>query len=268
MQDKKKEIRVLFLGDIVGSIGRKGVAMLLPDIRKEYNIDIVIGNVENAAGGFGVTEKVIWEIIDAGVDILTSGNHIWDKKEGINILDSCERIIRPANYPRGVPGKGYIILSHFDEKICIINLQGRVFMEPLDCPFKIVEEIIEKVKNETKIILVDMHAEATSEKIAMGYFLDGKVTAVIGTHTHVQTADERILDGGTGYITDAGMCGAENSILGVGKEAVLNKFLLHIPQRFEVPEKGLFKMEGVIIEIEKETGKTKKIERLQRRGKV
>ncbi|MGB9857582.1 MAG: TIGR00282 family metallophosphoesterase [Dictyoglomaceae bacterium] len=261
-------MKILFLGDIVGGIGRKGVAMFLPKVKEEYNIDLVIGNVENAAGGFGITEKVVREIFNAGVDVLTSGNHIWDKKEGIPLLDSCERIIRPANYPKGVPGKGHIILSHFGKKICIINLQGRIFMEPVDNPFTVVEEVIEKVREETNIILVDMHAEATSEKIAMGYFLDGKVTAVIGTHTHVQTADEKILEGGTGYITDVGMCGAEDSILGVEKEAVLKKFLLQIPQRFEIPEKGLFKMEGVIIEVEENTGKTKKIERLQRRGRV
>ncbi|MCX7845750.1 MAG: TIGR00282 family metallophosphoesterase [Dictyoglomaceae bacterium] len=261
-------MKILFLGDIVGSIGRKGVSMFLPEVREEYNIDLVIGNVENAAAGFGITEKVIKEIIDAGVDILTSGNHIWDKKEGISLLDSCERIIRPANYPKGVPGKGYIILSHFEEKICIINLQGRIFMEAIDNPFTVAEEIVEKVRKEANIILVDIHAEATSEKMAMGYYLDGKVSAVIGTHTHVQTADEKILEGGTGYITDVGMCGAENSILGVEKEAVLKKFLLQIPQRFEIPEKGLFKMEGVIIEVEELTGKTKKIERLQRRGRI
>ncbi|MEN2984096.1 MAG: TIGR00282 family metallophosphoesterase [Dictyoglomaceae bacterium] len=261
-------MKVLFLGDIVGNIGRKGISLFLPEVKEEYNIDLVIGNVENAAAGFGITEKVVKEIIEAGVDVLTSGNHIWDKKEGIFLLDSCEKILRPANYPKGVPGKGYIILSHFGRKICIINLQGRVFMEAIDNPFTVVEEVVEKVKKETNIILVDMHAEATSEKMAMGYFLDGKVSAVVGTHTHVQTADERILEGGTGYITDVGMCGAENSILGVEKEAVLKKFLLQIPQRFEIPEKGLFKMEGVIIEIEESTGKTKKIERLQRRGRI
>ncbi|PMQ01865.1 MAG: metallophosphoesterase [Dictyoglomus sp. NZ13-RE01] len=265
MQDN---LRILFLGDIVGSIGRKGLSMFLPEVRREYNIDLVIANVENSAAGFGITEKVIKEIMEAGVDVMTSGNHIWDKKEGIPVLESCERIIRPANYPKGVPGRGYITLSHFGKKICIINLQGRIFMEPLDSPFKVAEEIIEKVADEAKIILVDMHAEATSEKIAMGYFLDGKVTAVVGTHTHVQTADEKILEGGTGYITDVGMCGAEDSILGVDKEAVLKKFLLQIPQRFEVPEKGLFKMEGVIIEVEESSGKTKKIQRLQRRGRV
>lgn len=263
-----KEMKILFLGDIVGSIGRKGVSMFLPQIREEYDIDLVIGNVENAAAGFGITEKVIKEIIDGGVDVLTGGNHIWDKKEGMHILESYERILRPANYPKGVPGKGYIILSYFGKKICIINLQGRIFMEAIDNPFTVVEDIVEKVKKDTNIILVDMHAEATSEKMAMGYFLRGKVSAVIGTHTHVQTADERILEGGTGYITDAGMCGAEDSILGVEKEAVLKKFLLQIPQRFEIPEKGLFKMEGVIMEIEEFTGKTKKIERLQRRGRI
>ncbi|MFN3699339.1 MAG: TIGR00282 family metallophosphoesterase [Dictyoglomus sp.] len=261
-------MNILFLGDIVGKIGRRGVGLLLPRIREEFNVDLVVANVENAASGFGITENVIKELRDYGIDVFTSGNHIWDKKEGIPLLEACENLLRPANYPLDVPGKGFIIFSHFDKKVGIINIQGRIFMEPIENPFYVVKNIVEEMRKYTKIILVDVHAEATSEKIAMGYFLDGLVTAVVGTHTHVQTADERILPGGTGYITDLGMCGAYDSILGVEKEAVLKKFLLQIPQKFTVPEKGLFKMEGVIIEVDEENGKTKNIIRLQRRGEI
>ncbi|ACI18720.1 TIGR00282 family metallophosphoesterase [Dictyoglomus thermophilum] len=261
-------MNILFLGDIVGRIGRRGVGLLLPQIKKEYKIDLVLANIENAASGFGITESVLKELMDYGIDAFTSGNHIWDKKEGIPLLDTYEKILRPANYPLGVPGRGYTVLTHLDKKVGIINIQGRVFMEPIENPFHVVKNIVEEMKKDTKIIIVDIHAEATSEKIAMGYFLDGMVTAVVGTHTHVQTADERILPGGTGYITDLGMCGALDSVLGVEKEAVLKKFLLQIPQKFNVPEKGLFKMEGVIIEVEEESGKTKNIIRLQRRGEI
>ncbi|HOJ93226.1 MAG TPA: TIGR00282 family metallophosphoesterase [Dictyoglomaceae bacterium] len=261
-------MNILILGDIVGRIGRRGVGELLSKIKEEYNIDFVIANIENAASGFGITENVFNELIGYGIDAFTSGNHIWDKKEGLLVLDSYERITRPANYPKGVPGRGYIILSHFGKKIGIINIQGRVFMEPIESPFAVVENIVEEIEKETKIIIVDIHAEATSEKIAMGYFLDGKVTAVVGTHTHVQTADERILSNGTAYITDLGMCGSYDSVLGVNKETILRKFLLQIPQKFDIPEKGLFKMEGVIIEVDEETGRTKNIKRLQRRGEI
>lgn len=261
-------MNILFLGDIVGKIGRRGVGLLLPDIKKEFSVDLVVANIENAASGFGITEDVVKELFGYGIDVFTSGNHIWDKKEGISLLNTYENILRPANYPSDAPGKGYIIFSNFNKKVGIINIQGRIFMEPIDNPFYVVKNVVEEIRKYTKIILVDIHAEATSEKIAMGYFLDGLVTAVVGTHTHVQTADERILPGGTGYITDLGMCGAYDSILGVEKEAVLKKFLLQIPQKFNVPEKGLFKMEGVIIEVEEESGKTKNIIRLQRRGEI
>uniref|UniRef100_A0A7C3RS55 TIGR00282 family metallophosphoesterase n=1 Tax=Dictyoglomus thermophilum TaxID=14 RepID=A0A7C3RS55_DICTH len=261
-------MNILILGDIVGKIGRRGVGLLLPQIKKEYGIDFTIANIENAATGFGITESVLKELMDYGIDAFTSGNHIWDKKEGISVLENYERVLRPANYPSGVPGRGYITVSYYGKKIGIINIQGRIFMEPIENPFTVVHNIVEEMEKDTKIIVVDMHAEATSEKIAMGYFLDGRVTAVVGTHTHVQTADEKILPGGTGYISDLGMCGAYDSILGVDKEAVLKKFLLQIPQKFDVPEKGLFKVEGVIIEVEEVNGKTKNIIRLQRRGEI
>jgi metallophosphoesterase (TIGR00282 family) len=261
-------MNILILGDIVGKIGRRGVGLLLPQIKKEYGIDFTIANIENAAAGFGITESVLKELMDYGIDAFTSGNHIWDKKEGISVLENYERVLRPANYPSGVPGRGYITVSYYSKKIGIINIQGRIFMEPIENPFTVVHNIVEEMKKDTKIIVVDIHAEATSEKIAMGYFLDGRVTAVVGTHTHVQTADEKILPGGTGYISDLGMCGAYDSILGVDKEAVLKKFLLQIPQKFDVPEKGLFKVEGVIIEVEEVSGKTKNIIRLQRRGEI
>lgn len=255
-------MKILFIGDIVGKPGRKAVSALLPGIVGQYGVDIVIANCENAAGGFGVTRKIVDELYHNEIDILTSGNHIWDKKETINFIDDYETLLRPANYPDGTVGKGSVVINTMlGVPLGVLNLEGRVFMKPLDCPFRVAEREIEKLKHKTNIIIVDMHAEATSEKEALGWFLDGKVSTVLGTHTHVQTADERVLPLGTAYITDAGMTGSFDSVLGMKKEMALERFLTLRPNRFEV-SKGDIRLQGVMIEIENNTGKAISIERL------
>ncbi|MBW2599044.1 MAG: TIGR00282 family metallophosphoesterase [Deltaproteobacteria bacterium] len=255
-------MKVLFIGDIVGKPGRKAVSALLPGIVGQYGVDIVIANCENAAGGFGVTRKVVDELYHNEIDILTSGNHIWDKKEISNFIDDYETLLRPANYPEGTVGKGSVtIKTRLGLSLGVLNLEGRIFMKPLDSPFRVAEREIEKLKRETDIIIVDMHAEATSEKEALGWFLDGKVSAVVGTHTHVQTADERVLPGGTAYITDAGMTGPFDSVLGMKKEVSLERFLTLLPNRFDVA-KGDIRLQGVLIDIDNKTGRGLSIERL------
>lgn len=254
-------MKVLFIGDIVGKTGRIAVKSLLPLIVNKYKIDLVIANGENAAGGFGITEKVASELFSCGIHILTSGNHIWDKKESIPYISKESRIIRPLNYPPGVPGFGSITYTVRDKKIGIINLSGRVFMSNIDCPFRVGLSEIERLKNETNIIIIDFHAEATSEKIAFGYYVDGKASAVIGTHTHVQTADERILPGGTAYITDVGMTGPADSVIGIDKEQIIERFLLQMPKKFETA-KGTGIFSGVVIDIEDDSGKASAIQRL------
>lgn len=254
-------MKVLFIGDIVGKTGRAAIKSLLPLIVNKYKIDIVIANGENAAGGFGITEKVASELFSYGIHILTSGNHIWDKKESIPYIGKESRIIRPLNYPPGVPGFGSITYTVRDKKIGIINLSGRVFMANIDCPFRVGLSEIERLKNETNIIIIDFHAEATSEKIAFGYYVDGKVSAVIGTHTHVQTADEKILPGGTAYITDVGMTGPADSVIGIDKEQIIERFLLQMPKKFETA-KGVGIFSAVVIEIDEGSGKASAIQRL------
>jgi len=256
-------MKILFIGDIVGKPGRNALREGLPDLMSKLKIDFVIANGENAAGGFGVTKSVGEEIFSLGVDVLTSGNHIWDKKEAMTYIVKESRLLRPANYPGGVPGFGSIVMNTASgEKIGILNLSGRVFMNPLDCPFQTARKEIALLKKDTNIIIVDMHAEATSEKAAMAWFLDGEVSAVIGTHTHVQTADERILPKGTAFISDAGMTGPVNSIIGVKTEQIINKFLTHIPVRFETA-KGESVLSCVLIEINEKTGSAVSIQRIQ-----
>ena len=256
-------MKVLFIGDIVGKPGRKAVKEGLPGLVNKLKIDFVIANVENAAGGFGITRSVSEEIFSLGVDVFTSGNHIWDKKEAVTFITKENRLLRPANYPDGVAGYGSVVMNtSAGEKIAILNLSGRVFMQPLDCPFQGAEKEIPALKEETKVIIVDFHAEATSEKSAMGWFLDGEVSAVIGTHTHVQTADEKILPKGTAFITDAGMTGPVNSIIGVKKEQIIDKFLTNIPTRFETA-KGESILSGVLLDINPKTGHATKIQRIQ-----
>ncbi len=256
-------MKVLFIGDIVGKVGRVATRALLPAIVDRYKIDFVIANGENAAGGFGITDKIVTEILSCGIHIITTGNHVWDKKEFITQISKEDRVLRPLNYPPGVPGYGSILYRlPNSEKVAVINISGRVFMSNFDCPFRAGKEEVERLINLTKIIIVDFHAEATSEKIAFGYFMDGKVSAVIGTHTHVQTADEKILPGGTAYITDVGMTGPHNSVIGVEKEQIIQRFLTNMPMRFETAMgEGIFS--AIVIEIDERSGKSTAVQRLQ-----
>jgi metallophosphoesterase (TIGR00282 family) len=255
-------MKILFIGDIVGKPGRRAVRELVPGIIDRHGIDFVIGNCENAAAGFGVTRDVVEELYESNVHVLTSGNHIWDKKEIMEFAEDYETLLRPANYPEGTPGWGSVVMSNSPGRyVGVINLMGRIFMAPLDCPFRKAEKEIEKLKKKAKIIVVDIHAEATSEKEALGWFLDGRVSAVIGTHTHVQTADDRILPEGTAYITDAGMTGPFNSIIGMRKDDILERFLIQVPNKFFVAKDDV-RLQGVIIDIDEASGKAKDIQRL------
>ncbi len=256
-------MKFLFIGDIVGKTGRNATKTLLPSIVNKYKIDFVIANGENAAGGFGITEKTVSEIFSYGVHVITTGNHVWDKKEFIPQISKEDRVLRPLNYPPGVPGFGSLLCTvRGNTQVAVVNLSGRVFMSNMDCPFRVGKESIEKLLSETKIIIIDFHAEATSEKIAFGHYMDGKASAVIGTHTHVQTADEKILPNGTAYITDVGMTGPSDSVIGIEKEQIIQKFLTNMPARFETAKgEGIFS--AVVVEVNDETGKSAAIQRLQ-----
>ena len=256
-------MKILFIGDIVGKPGRKALKYFLENHRDEFDFCIVNG--ENAAGGRGITPLIAEEIFSLGVDVITTGNHIWDKKEIIPYLNENSRILRPLNYPPSAPGKGWGLFSvNNSTELAVINLSGRVFMPCIDCPFQKVEEIIPEINVRTSCIIVDMHGEATSEKIAMGYFLNGKVSAVVGTHTHVQTSDERIFSCGTAYITDVGMTGSFDSIIGVRKKEVMRHFITQIPFRFKVAE-GEVSVNGVWMELDEMTGKALSITRIKER---
>jgi metallophosphoesterase (TIGR00282 family) len=247
------DLGVLFLGDIVGRPGRRAMDKFLPGLIKKYGPSLIVANGENAAGGSGMTEEIGKDLF-MQVDVLTSGNHIWDKKEALPYLEREPRLLRPANYPAVNPGRSsYVFRTADGVKAAVLNLQGRVFMEPLDCPFKRADEEIAALRAETPIIIVDFHAEATSEKQALGWHLDGRVSAVIGTHTHVPTSDERVLPKGTAYITDAGMAGGRNAVIGIAREPALQRFLTSRPQRFEPSRDGLF-LSGVFIRIDLKTG--------------
>lgn len=256
-------MKILFIGDIVGSPGRRAVKEIIPRIKKREKIEFVIANAENAAGGSGITPKIAKELLDADIGMITSGDHIWKRKEIIELLDQYSNILRPANYPPGAPGLGaYVAKSKKGNMVGAINLVGRVFMEAVECPFRKVQEEIDQMKKETNVIIVDLHAEATSEKIAMGWYLDGLVSAVIGTHTHVQTADERILPQGTAYITDVGMTGPHDSVIGRRKEQILTRFITQLPTRFEMAEDDV-QLNGAILDIDEKTGRAKSIKRVQ-----
>lgn len=260
-------MKVLFLGDIIGEPGRAAIKALLPELKKELGIDFTIANGENSAGGFGITGKVLDELLSMGIDVVTSGNHIWDKKEVMQIIDTETRLLRPANYPDGVAGFGYRIYDGPNKtRIAVLNLEGRVYLSNIDCPFRVSKKLVDKIKAETNIIIVDFHAEITSEKNALGQYLDGEVSAFFGTHTHIQTADERVLPGGTAYITDAGMCGSLDSVIGIKKENAWQRFLYDIPVRFEVATANV-KINGVLVEIDEKTGRALSIIRISREHK-
>ena len=260
-------MKLLFIGDIVGQPGRRAVVEFLPKLRQQQALDFVIANGENSAGGSGITPKTAGEIFSAGVDVITSGDHLWDQKEVMELLQNEKRFLRPLNYPPGTPGRGSAVFevrsSEFGVRssIGVLNVQGRTFMPPLENPFLLAAEEVKRLRQQTKIIFVDFHAEATSEKIAFARMLDGQVSAVVGTHTHVQTADEQIFPGGTAYLTDAGFTGPHESVLGREIEPVLRRFLTNMPQRFEVAKDRVL-LHGCMIEIDDASGKAVKIQRV------
>ncbi len=255
-------MKVLFIGDIVGKPGRRAVSEFVPSLISEREIDLVIANCENAAAGFGVTREITEELFGNHIDVLTSGNHIWNKKEVMDFIGDYETLLRPANYPASNPGSGVVLIpTAKGEYVGVLNLAGRIFMQPIECPFVTAKNKIAELKKKTKVIVVDIHAEATSEKRALGWYLDGEVSAVLGTHTHVQTADEEILPQGTAYISDVGMTGPFDSVIGVKKDAIIERFLTQVPNKFDVA-KGDIRMQGVMLDIDAVTGKANSIERI------
>ena len=255
-------MKILFIGDIVGKPGRRAVRELLPKLIAEQGIDIVIANGENAAGGFGLTPEIAQELFDNHIDVITSGNHIWDKKGFEECINDYDNLLRPANYPDAAPGKGYTLYPrNAGGFIAVVNLMGRVFMPHVDCPFRCMDQLLGPIRSQTNIIIVDFHAEATSEKQALAWYLDGRVSAVLGTHTHVQTADERIFPHGTAYLSDAGMTGSMDSVLGIAVEDATRRFLTGIPYKFEVAKKNVW-LQGVFIDVDDATGSSSRIERI------
>jgi hypothetical protein len=248
-------MRILIIGDIVARPGRRAVQKVLPRLRAELGVDFCIANAENLAGGAGMTRATVEEVLEAGVDVLTGGNHTWDQKEGILLLDENPRLLRPANYPPGTPGRGWRIYPRDGgPAVGVLNLQGRIFLPPIDCPFRVADEALEAMRRETSVIVVDIHAEATAEKQALGYHLEGRVSAVVGTHTHVPTADAVILEGGTAYVTDLGMTGAYDGVLGVRKDQALSRFLTRLPVRFGSAT-GRVQFWGLLLEVEESSGR-------------
>lgn len=259
-------LKILFIGDIIGRPGRQLIRDLLPRLVDKHMIDLVIANAENAAAGFGLTPDVVSELLDLGVDVLTTGNHVWDKRDGLVCLDREPALLRPANYPPGAPGRGVgVFRTPAGLPVAVVNLEGRVFMAGLDCPFRSIDAILEELGADQRIVFVDFHAEATSEKGALAAYLDGRVSAVVGTHTHVQTADERVLPGGTAFITDAGMSGARDSVIGIRKELSIQRFVTQMPVRYEIAKKDPV-LCGVVVTIDEVTGKAQKIERVMELG--
>ncbi|WP_374721474.1 TIGR00282 family metallophosphoesterase [Peribacillus tepidiphilus] len=255
-------MKLLFIGDVVGSPGREMVKEYLPKLKEKYKPHTIIINGENSAAGRGITNKIYRQLMEWGANAITLGNHAWDNKEIFEFIEEAKYMVRPANFPKGTPGKGLIFIKWNTIEVAVINLQGRTFMPPLDCPFKTAEHLVEEARKRTNIIFVDFHAEATSEKQALGWYLDGKVSAIVGTHTHVQTADERILPNGTAYITDVGMTGPYDGILGMNRDPIIYKFISSLPARFEVPKEGRTQLSGVLLDIDEKCGKAKKIERI------
>ncbi len=264
-------MRLLFLGDVVGRSGRTAIVEALPGLRERYGADFVVVNGENAAGGFGITEAILIELLDAGADVVTTGNHVWDQREALVFIERHDRLLRPINFPEGTPGKGAgLFKARNGAEVLVVNAMGRVFMADLDCPFRAVERELEAcgLKRGADAIVIDFHAEATSEKEAMGFFVDGRASALIGTHTHVPTADEQILDGGTAYISDVGMCGDYDSVLGMGKQEPLARFLTKIPTGRFQPSHGEATLSGVGVEIDDATGLARAIAPVRLGGRL
>lgn len=255
-------MRILFIGDVVSSPGREMIETYLPKLKEKYRPQLTVVNGENAAGGRGITEKIYRQMLEAGVQAVTLGNHSWDNREIFDFISEAKYLVRPANFPKDTPGQGICYIKINEYEVAVISIQGRTFMPPLDCPFRTVEKLVEEAQKRTPLIFVDFHAEATSEKQAMGWYLDGQVSAVVGTHTHVQTSDERILPNGTAYLTDVGMTGPYDGILGVNREAVLKRFLTSLPVRFEIPKQGRKQLSAVLIDVDKKTGKATNIKRI------
>lgn len=255
-------MKILFIGDIVGSPGRNMVQEYLPKLKEKYRPNLTIVNGENAASGKGITEKIYKQFLEWGAQVVTMGNHTWDKREIYDFIDDAKNMIRPANFPENNPGKGIIYVNINGIEVAVMNLQGRTFLPPSDDPFTKADQLIEEAKKRTNIIFIDFHGEATSEKQALGWYVDGRASAVVGTHTHTQTADERILPGGTAYISDVGMTGPYDGILGVEKEAVIQRFLTSMPVRFEITKKGRSQLNGFFVTIDDKSGKATKVERI------
>ena len=255
-------MKILFIGDIIGKAGRKVIHQLLPEILRDFQIDFCIANGENASGGFGLTSIIAKQLYEEKIDVLTSGNHIWDNKDIFSFISTEKRLLRPANYPKAPGFSSSVYIAENGQKVGVLNLSGRIFMHPLDCPFQIALEKVYELQKECATIIVDFHAEATSEKIAMGWYLEGEVSAVIGTHTHVQTADDTILPKGTAYITDVGMTGPFDSVIGIEKDIIIEKFLTQMPNKFKVA-RGDLRLYGVVLDIDQDTGKALDIKRLQ-----
>lgn len=255
-------MRILFIGDIFGAAGRGIVSELFQPLMREYNVDLAIANCENAAGGFGVTPQIADDLLGLGIDVLTSGNHIWDKREIQDYLGRTPQLLRPANYAAELPGRGvYIANARNGENCAVLNLQGRTFLPPLDCPFRMADRLLAEIPPTVKVRFLDFHAEVTSEKVAMGWYLDGRVSALIGTHTHIPTADTRILPKGTAYQTDCGMTGPYESVIGVERELILQKFLTALPVRMEAAKGGV-ELRAVIVDVHPATGKAEAIQRI------
>ncbi len=254
-------MNILFVGDVIGRPGREAVSACLPELVAEHSIDFTIVNAENAAGGLGVTPEVANELLAAGADCLTTGNHVWKHREFAEFAEREIRVLRPANYPPGAPGRGAQVYAAHSGSVGVLSVVGRVFMDALDCPFRAADKEIETLRGKTKVLVVDIHAEASSEKVALGWYLDGRVGAALGTHTHVQTADERVLPGGTAYITDVGMTGPRDSVIGIRREPVIQRFLTGMPHRFQVAS-GPVILSGVVVVVDTETGKARSIERV------
>src|SRR2546423_5582139 len=256
------DFRILFVADVVGRPGRAAVAALLPGLRAELEPHLTIVNGENSAGGFGITAATARELHASGAEVITTGNHVWDQKQFVEEIAQCERVLRPANYPPGAPGNGEMVVEADGELVLVMNLQGRIFLPDLDDPFRAADAIL-AAHPEARIVFCDMHAEATSEKLAMGWHLDGRVSAVVGTHTHIPTADQRVLPGGTAYVTDVGMVGPRDSVIGVNKDAALKRFLTGMPYRFETAG-GIVTFNSVLVTISRPTGRAISIQRIDR----